>query len=144
MLTDGGMYYSKAGDVLKKFHTRDGMGITLLRQKNIFTILVTKEKTLIVKQWARKMKIKKLYDGVVKKDLVLSKVCKNFGIKKDQIAYIGDDVNDIPLLKKVGFSAAPRDATEEVQKISDYVCNNKGGEGVLREVADLILSVKTK
>lgn len=144
MLTDGGMYYSKAGDVLKKFHTRDGMGITLLRQKNIFTILVTKEKTLIVKQWARKMKIKKLYDGVVKKDLVLSKVCKNFGIKKDQIAYIGDDVNDIPLLKKVGFSAAPRDATVEVQKISDYVCNNKGGEGVLREVADLILSVKTK
>ena len=74
VLTDGGMYYSSKGDVMKKFHARDGMAISLLKRNGIPTILVTKEKTMIVKQWAKKMNIKKLYDGVVKKEQVLEKI----------------------------------------------------------------------
>ena len=74
VLTDGGMYYSAHGDVMKKFNAKDGMGINILRKKNIPTIIVTKEKTKIVKQWAKKMDVKKVYDGVLKKELILEKI----------------------------------------------------------------------
>ena len=140
VLTDGGMYYTSNGDVMKKFHTRDGMGVTLLRKHKIPTIIVTKEKTKTVKQWAKKMKIGKLYDGIIQKELIFDQICNKFHVKPEQVAYIGDDVNDIKLLKKVGFSAVPYDAIKEVKNISDYICKVKSGDGVLREVADLILS----
>ena len=142
VLTDGGMYYSKQGDVMKKFHTRDGMGVTLLRKKDIPTIIVTKEQTEIVKQWSKKMKIKELFDGIKNKELILDKVCKKYKISSKEVAYIGDDVNDLGLLKKVGFSACPKDGIEEVKKICDYTCKAVGGNGVLREIADLILKNK--
>jgi len=142
VLTDGGMYYSTKGDAMKKFHARDGMGISLLRKNGIFTIIVTKEKNNIIKQWARKMKIKRLFDGALRKELVLTQVCKTFKVKPDQISYIGDDVNDLELLKKVGFSAVPKDAIKEAKKICDYVCKNNGGNAAFRELADLILSVQ--
>ena len=71
VLTDGGMYYTKEGDVMKKFHARDGMGVTLLRKNNIPTIIVTKEKNQIIKKWSKKMNVKKLYDGVQIKEKVL-------------------------------------------------------------------------
>ena len=71
VLTDGGMYYTKEGDVMKKFHARDGMGVTLLRKNNIPTIIVTKEKNQIIKKWAKKMNIKKLYDGIQEKEKML-------------------------------------------------------------------------
>ena len=140
VLTDGGMYYTDAGDIMKKFHTRDGMGVKLLRDKKIPTVLVTKEKTGIVKQWTKMMKVKKLYDGIIQKELILSKVCRNFKIKKDEVAFIGDDVNDLNLMKQVGFSATPRDGIQEAKKIADYICRLRGGEGVLREIADLIIN----
>ena len=70
VLTDGGMYYTKEGDVMKKFHARDGMGVTLLRKNNIPTIIVTKEKNQIIKKWSKKMNVKKLYDGVQMKETV--------------------------------------------------------------------------
>jgi len=139
VLTDGGMYYSKDGDILKKFHARDGMGITILRKSNIPTVIVTKEKNTIIKKWAQKMKIKKTYQGVLQKEKILDIVCKNFKVNSEEVAYIGDDINDIPLLKKVGFSATPKDGMKIVKKICHYTCSCKGGDGVLREVADLIL-----
>jgi len=76
VLTDGGMYYSIKGDIMKKFFTRDGMGVTLLRKKSIPTLIITKEKTTMVKHWAKNMKIEKLYDGVLKKELIIDKICK--------------------------------------------------------------------
>ena len=110
VLTDCGMYYDKRGDSMKKFHTRDGMAVTLLRKKRIPTIIVTKEKTIIVRKWAKRMKVYKTYDGIVDKVSILSKICKTFNVKSEQVAYIGDDVNDLELLKSVGFSAVPNDA----------------------------------
>lgn len=139
VLTDGGMYYSQKGDVLKKFYVRDGMGVTLLRKNNIHTIIVTKEKNETIRQWSSRMKIKKLYDGVVDKETIVLKVCKYFGVTPKQIAYIGDDVNDIGLLKKVGLSATPNDGIKEVKSICDYICKNDGGKGAFRELVDLIL-----
>ena len=140
VLTDGGFYYSEKGEIMKKFYVRDGMGITLLRKKSIPTIIVTKEKTKIVKTWCKKMKIEKVYDGILKKEKILEKVCKIYDLNSKQVAYIGDDVNDVDLLKKVGLSAAPSDAAKEVKKISHYICKNNAGKGAFRELADLILN----
>jgi 3-deoxy-D-manno-octulosonate 8-phosphate phosphatase (KDO 8-P phosphatase) len=142
VLTDGGMYYTAQGDFMKKFHTRDGMGVSLLKKNNIFTVIVTKEKTKVVKKWAKKMSIKKLYDGILKKESVLDDIKKTFDLTYDQIAYIGDDVNDLELMRSVGFSATPNDAVILAKNIADYVCISKGGDGVLREVADLILNIQ--
>ena len=139
VLTDCGMYYTSEGDYMKKFHTRDGMGITLLRKCGISTIIVTKEKTKIVRNWAKKMKIDYVYDGIVDKEKILEKICKKYDVTSSQVGYIGDDVNDLGLLKKVGFSATPNDGILDAQNIVDYVCKKKGGDGVLREVTDLIL-----
>ena len=142
VLTDGGMYYAENGDIMKKFHTRDGMGVTLLRKKKISTIIITKEKTKFVKLWAKKMKIEKLYDGIQKKEDLVNTICDRYNVKQEELAYIGDDINDIALLKKVGLSATPANGISEVKKICDYVCAVKGGEGAFRELADLVLQTK--
>ena len=140
VLTDGGMYYSPSGDLLKKFHTRDGMGVTILRKIPIPTIIITKEKTKMVRMLAKKMNIAHLYDGVLNKVKILDKISEKFDVLPSEICYIGDDINDLELLTKVGFSACPKDAVIQVRKSVDYICKSKGGDGVLREIADLIVS----
>ena len=141
VLTDGGLYYSSEGDVMKKFHVRDGMGVSLLRKNDIPTIIVTKESTKMVKKWAKKMNVK-LYDGVICKEKILPKICKQYGVSSFEIAYIGDDVNDVNLLKLVGLSIVPKDGTVMAKKSSKYVCKTNSGNGVFREVTELILSAK--
>ena len=142
VLTDGGMYYSAHGDVMKKFNSKDGMGINILRKKNIPTVIVTKEKTEIVKKWARTMNVRKVYDGILKKELILEKICKSFKISEKEIAFIGDDVNDLAIMKKVGFSVTPKNGNNAVKKIADYITKCKGGEGAVREITDLIVKAK--
>ena len=142
VLTDGGMYYSAHGDVMKKFNSKDGMGINILRKKNIPTVIVTKEKTEIVKKWARTMNVRKVYDGILKKELILEKICKSFKISEKEIAFIGDDVNDLAIMKKVGFSVTPKNGNNAVKKIADYITKCKGGEGAVREITDLIIQAK--
>jgi len=142
VLTDGGMYYTENGDMMKKFHTRDGMGVSLLRKKKISTIIITKEKTKFVKKWAKNMNVEKLYDGIQKKEDLIIKICNKYNVTLQELAYIGDDVNDLELLKKVGLSATPADGITDAKKICNYICKSKGGEGAFRELADLILETK--
>ena len=139
VLTDGGMYYTKDGDYMKKFFVRDGMGVTLLKKKGIPTIIVTKEKNIVTKKWSNNMNIEKLYWGIIKKEVILNKVCKDYKIKSQEVAYIGDDINDIELLKLVGLSAAPSDALDSVINMCDYTCSHSSGNGAFRELVDLIL-----
>ena len=141
VLTDGGLYYSSTGDMMKKFHVRDGMGVSLLRKNGIPTVIVTKESTKMVKKWAKKMNAK-LYDGIIYKEKILPKICKEYDVSLSEIAYIGDDVNDVNLLKLIGLSAVPKDGTIMAKKFSKYICKTNGGNGVFREVAELILSAK--
>ncbi len=143
VLTDGGMYYTSEGDVMKRFFVRDGMGVTLLRKKGIPTLIITKEKTTIVRQWSKRMKIEKLYDGITQKELLLESICNTYKVKPNQIAYIGDDVNDLGLLMRVGLSAVPNDGIDKAKKICHYICKTKGGQGAFREFVDLILSSKS-
>ena len=142
VLTDGGRYYSYEGENLKKFHTRDGMGANLLLRNGIKTAIITKEKSKIAEKWAKEMNVSFVYSGVIKKELELTKICKKFGLTNEEIAFIGDDVNDLELMKRVGFSITPADGIKHVKQVADYVCKLGGGKGAFREVADLILSIK--
>ena len=142
VLTDGGRYFSPQGEIFKKFSTVDGMGVNLLLRNGIKTAIVTKEKSRITIKWAKEMNVAKIYSGVIKKEEKLKKICTDFKVKPNEVAYIGDDVNDIGLLKLVGLSAAPNDGNFQVKKIVDYVCKRNSGMGVLREIVDKILLVK--
>jgi 3-deoxy-D-manno-octulosonate 8-phosphate phosphatase (KDO 8-P phosphatase) len=142
VLTDGGRYYSEMGEILKKFHTRDGMGVNILLRNKIKTVIVTKEKSKIVKKWAKNMNVEKVFDGIKIKEDVLNIICKEFKVKPDQIAYIGDDVNDIGLLHIVGLSACPSDSSKIIKKEVDYVCKNGGGNTAFREIVDMIIISK--
>jgi 3-deoxy-D-manno-octulosonate 8-phosphate phosphatase (KDO 8-P phosphatase) len=139
VLTDGGMYYTKDGDIMKRFFVRDGMGVNLLKRQGIPTIIVTKEKNPVTKKWSDNMNIEKLYQGIVKKVDIIEKVCSIYGLKFEEVAFIGDDVNDLELLKLVGLSATPSDAIDGAIKLCDYVCTHSSGNGAFRELADLIL-----
>ena len=142
VLTDGGMYYSSKGDTLKKFQARDGMAVSILKRNTIPTVIITKDRNQIVKKWSSKMNIDKLFDGIKNKEEVVPKLCKLYSLSENNIVYIGDDVNDLEILKRIGFSATPKDGNLEVKKNVDYTCKSRGGEGVLREVCDLIISMK--
>lgn len=133
VLTDGSMYYSEKGDELKKFNTHDGMGIQLLRENGIKIAIVTKEKTEIIERRAKKLGVDDLFQGIENKLFALDCLIKKYNLNYSEIAYIGDDVNDISVLKKVGISMCPRDAISDVKKVCMYITKKKGGEGVVRE-----------
>jgi N-acylneuraminate cytidylyltransferase len=139
VLTDAGMYYSETGDELKKFNTRDAQGIELLLKKRFLVAIITKEKTKLVEQRAKKMKIKDVFQGVGNKLSCLKKFASTHNLALDEIAYIGDDINDLDVLKSAGLSITVNDATDKVKKVSDYVTKNKGGCGAVREVCELLL-----
>ena len=143
VLTDGGMYYSESGDELKKFNTRDGMGIKLLQRAGLITALITMEETKLVMRRAEKLAIPEVHQGARDKLAILRALATRHGLTLEEMAYIGDDVNDVEALKAVGFSAAPADAMLPVLKVVDYVCHKSGGDGAVREVADLILAAQT-
>ena len=139
VLTDGGMYYNEEGEYMKKFNTRDSMGMELLLQKGIKTILMTRENSKIVKERVKKIKIVDLYSDVIKKEEMIPEILKKYDVSSDEIAYIGDDVNDVEIMKKVGFSATPFDGNFVVKENVDYTCKMEGGKGAFREIADLLI-----
>jgi 3-deoxy-D-manno-octulosonate 8-phosphate phosphatase (KDO 8-P phosphatase) len=142
VLTDAGMYYSESGDEVKKFNTRDGMGIKMLQAAGLVTAFITKEKTAIVERRGQKLAVPEVHQAVDDKLAVLTTLAKRYGHSLEQVAYIGDDVNDLEALRAVGFSAAPADAMPSVLKAVDYICAKKGGEGAVREIADLLLAAR--
>ncbi|MDR3611296.1 MAG: HAD-IIIA family hydrolase [Ignavibacteriaceae bacterium] len=142
VLTDTGVYYSEEGEVFKRFSIRDGMGVERLRSElGIETGIISGEISGSLKKRAEKLKIKEVLLGVKDKKLMLSEIEKRHNIKADNIAYIGDDVNDIEIIKLVGLSASPADGMPEIRNIVDYVCKEKGGNGAFREFAELIIAL---
>ena len=139
VLTDGGMYYSEKGEVLKKFNAKDGMGVEILLRSKVKTVLLTRENSNIVKKRGSKIKAAATYIGTFNKESQLQKICKKFQVSPAEIAYIGDDLNDLEIMKLVGFSAMQSDGIKDLRKIVDYVCKNNGGHGAFREIVDLIV-----
>ena len=142
VLTDGGMYYAESGDELKKFNTRDGMGIKLLQRAGLITALITQEETKLVARRGEKLAIPEIHQRVFDKLSRLREIATRNQIALEDVAYMGDDVNDLETLQAVGFSATPADGVVSVRKQVDYVCRLKGGEGAVREVADMILAAQ--
>ena len=138
-LTDAGMYYSEKGDELKKFNTRDGMGFALLREKRILTGLVTGESVDLNKRRVDKLHLDIYIPGCKDKLTAVEELCAEKGLSLDEVLYIGDDVNDLPLLKAVGFSCCPNDAVNSVREAVDYISPLAGGTGVIRDIADKLL-----
>ena len=136
------MYYSESGDEWKKFNTRDGMGIKLLQRAGIITAIVTQERTKLVARRAEKLTIPELHQGVMDKLTVIREMAARHGLSLKQVAYIGDDVNDLEALKAVGFSASPADGLPDIVAAVDYVCQKKGGEGAVREIIEMILEAQ--
>ena len=143
VMTDAGMYYSEAGDELKKFNAHDGMGLQLLRKQGVKTGIITSEDTKLVERRFNKLKLDYLYQG--KRDggklASVLEICQKEGISLNEVAYIGDDVNCFELLSEVGFAACPANALDIVKSIPNIiVMKNKGGEGCVREFIELIMN----
>lgn len=140
VLTDAGMYYSENGDELKKFNTRDAVGLRLLREAGITVGIITSEKTRLMEKRATKMGVDFLHQGVANKLEILKEECSRRKIPLHQVAYIGDDINDLECMYSEVFSACPTDAVIEIKKNVSLVLNFKGGAGAVRQFADLILN----
>lgn len=143
-LTDSAMYYSAEGEELKRFSTRDGMGITLLHKAGILTAIITSENSAIVSARARKLSIGKVVLHCRNKVGALRDLADEFGLTLNEIAFIGDDVNDLHAIEIAGASACPADATKCIIDASDYVCSKNGGYGAVREFCELILTTQNK
>ncbi len=139
VLTDGGIYFSDTGESLKKFNVKDGMGVELLHKNNIKVILLTRENSEIVKKRGEKINVDKVILGIMNKKNELEKIKIEFQVEKKDIAYIGDDLNDLEIMSSVGFSATPYDGHKQIKHISNYICKTKGGNGAFREFAELII-----
>jgi len=142
VLTDGGMYYTEAGLIMKKFNVKDGMGSVQLKKNGVKTGIITSDTSLVTKIRSERLKVDYIFIGSLNKIESLKEIQLKENISAKEIAFIGDDINDIEVLKSVGFSACPKDACDEVKRIVDYVSTKKGGEGCYREIADLILKSK--
>jgi len=142
-LTDAGMYYSEFGDEFKKFNTRDGMGFSLLKNNGIITGIITSENVELNRRRANKLKLDILESGCKDKIYKIIEICGQQGIALENVCYIGDDINDIDAIKSVGLGVAPSDAMPQAKAVAKYVTRAKGGEGVIREVADRILRFRS-
>jgi len=138
-LTDAGMYYSSDGEKMKKFNTRDGMGLRLLKENGIVTGIITSEVSEAVSKRAEKIGVDELLMGVADKGNAISELCSKYGIDKRDVAFIGDDLNDMEAIISVGFGFCVNDAVEQVKRVADYVTSLPGGCGAVREAADLII-----
>jgi N-acylneuraminate cytidylyltransferase len=146
-LTPGTMYYSAAGEALKRFHTHDGHGLRMVREAGVQVALITAENTPIASARAHKLGITHVYTGVQDKVQVLEDLCTRLGIGLHEVAYIGDDLGDVPLMQALlaagGMPCAVADARPEVKAVARYQCLCRGGDGAVRDVCDLIYAAKT-
>jgi 3-deoxy-D-manno-octulosonate 8-phosphate phosphatase (KDO 8-P phosphatase) len=146
VLTDGTVYYGPEGEALLRFSRRDGMGVERLAAAGVTTVIVTREKSLIVRRRAEKLGIR-LFEGIADKAAFADTLALETGVTLAEMAYIGDDVNDLGLLARVGhdgLTGAPADAEPEVLHTVLFPCSRPGGRGAFREFSQWILRLKTR
>jgi len=137
--TDGGMYYDQTGNEWKKFNTSDSAGVLFCRKLSIPVCIITGESTEIVSRRAAKLKVDYLHQGISDKLVVAKELCAKLNIHLSDVAFIGDDINDLNLLVQVGYSATPNNAPLYIKDKVKYVTKKNGGEGAFREFIEHIL-----
>lgn len=147
VLTDTGVYYGLTGEVFKRFSIRDGMGVRLLRSAGVETAIITGETSPSIRRRAEKLRMRFLYLGIDDKRLHLANILASTHLSARQIAFIGDDVNDLGIIEAVhaeGLTGAPSDAMPSVARAVHYHCATPGGRGAFREFADWILALRAE
>ncbi|MBU1099138.1 MAG: HAD-IIIA family hydrolase [Bacteroidetes bacterium] len=145
VLTDTGVYYTKDGEEMKRFSHRDGMGVERLRElADVETGFITGENSDFVKRRAEKLKIEELHMGIKDKVEVFNSIMERLNLRPEEIAFIGDDTNDVEIMKLAGLTACPNDATPFAKEVADIVVESNGGFGALRDFAEIIIESKTK
>lgn len=140
VMTDGGMYYTESGDQVKKYNSKDGMGIMKAQEKGLLCGIISSAFTdQMVRNRAETLNITQVYVGRDQKITILKKWCEELSITLNEVAIIGDDINDLSIMREVGLSACPKDAVQEVKKEVDIVLTKNGGTGVVREFIDNFL-----
>lgn len=139
VLTDGRITYDNRGNELKSFDVKDGHGLKLLQRAGITIGIITGRHSELVARRAAELGIEILYQGALRKLEPYLEIIKKLGLNDGQVAYVGDDLIDLPVLRRVGFSATVQDAHVEVLPLVDYVAQRPGGRGAVREICDLIL-----
>ncbi len=142
VLTDGRIILSNFGDELKFFDVQDGFGLALWRKAGYKSAIITANKSSVVTRRARMLKIDKVYQKVYNKLTVYNKIKKIFKVTDEQICFIGDDLIDLPILKRTGFSCCVANAIEDIKPEVDYITKKEGGRGAVREIIDLILKTQ--
>lgn len=142
VLTDGKITYTGDAVEIKSFHAHDGMGFTLLHRAGVISAIITGRNSKALEQRCKDLDIKNLYQGVQKKLKVAQKLLEKYRFKWNQVIYMGDDWNDIPVMQKCALSACPHDAMPEIKHQSDLVTERKSSDGAAREVIDYILYKK--
>jgi 3-deoxy-D-manno-octulosonate 8-phosphate phosphatase, yrbI family len=138
-LTDGGIYRGNNGEELKRFNVKDGYAIVNAQKLGIEFGIITGRKSELVEIRSNELKIKYLYQGISEKTVILEEIMQKTGLEKEEIAYMGDDLNDILIMKQSGLTGAPKDAADEVIQIVDFVSEKNGGSGAVREFVEYIL-----
>lgn len=139
VMTDGGLYYSANGIEMKRFNAHDGYGVVRAREHGLKIGIISGRKTPIVDARAKTLKVEEVFQDAMDKVSAMRNIQERNGFEDGEFGFIGDDLFDLPLLRLVGFSAAPRNARPEVRQAVDYVTSVNGGEGAVREIIDLIL-----
>ncbi len=143
VLTDGSVYYSERGEELKRFCIRDGMGVERLRAAGVDVGIVSGETSPSLRQRAAKLGIVELHLGARDKLAVLEAILARRSLRAEEVAYVGDDTNDVGVMEAVGLAACPRDATSFARAAARFVCPNPGGHGAFRDVAELIIEARS-
>lgn len=143
-LTDGKIYLSNSGDEFKVFDIKDGMGIKIAMNHSIIPVVITGRTSKIVTRRCQELGIVEIYQGIDDKLKVLEDILKKYGANYENIAYIGDDVNDIVCIEKCGYSGCPLDAVNLVKKKVDFISSFNGGNGAVRDFIEKLISLNEK
>ena len=138
-MTDGGVYYDGAGNEMKKFAINDGAGLVLARAAGLQVMICTGRASEAVRRRAEELKVTYLYQGVADKAAFLRGFLAEQGLRREEVAYCGDDLNDLAAMALCGFVTCPADATPAVARRADYRCPRRGGEGAVRDAVEEIL-----
>lgn len=144
VLTQGGIIHDGTGKEWKVFHVRDGSVLKQLNKFGIKTAIITGRSSVVVEYRAKELEIDMVFQGVGNKAKALEGIISSTGINANEIAYIGDDLADISIMKIVGLAAAPNDACFEVRNCANFVSKNSGGKSALRDLVEVILRVQGK
>ncbi|MBC8357439.1 MAG: HAD-IIIA family hydrolase [Candidatus Aminicenantes bacterium] len=144
VLTDGRIIYDSAGRDSKFFDVHDGLGVYLLKKAGIPTILITAKGSRAIKPRARDMQVAAVLEDVSPKSSVFDKILKKYNLTPQEVCFVGDDLVDLCLMKRVGFAVAVFNACTEVKALAAYITKKEGGRGAVREVAELILKSQSK